>query len=83
MGHELAEAAFREGALLEPEKVFLREIKDRDTPWRVFFFPEHAERDVCLMNFREKVPEVFAIDFSEVHDFGFLYSVACGEEGGG
>ena len=62
MGHELAEPAFGEGSLLEPEQIFLGQIEDRDAAGRVFFFPEHPERHVGALDFHEEVAEVLAVD---------------------
>ena len=67
MSHELAKSAFGEFALLEPHEVFLRQIVDGHTPGRVFLLPEHSERHVGKVNFSEKVSEIFAVDFGEVH----------------
>lgn len=63
MGHELTEAAFGEGALLEPEEIFLWEIEDRDAVRGVFFLPEHPERHVGAVDFHQQVAEVLAVDF--------------------
>lgn len=62
MGHELTESAFGEGALFEPEEIFLGQIEDGDAVGRVFFFPEHSERHVGAVDFHEQVAEVLAVD---------------------
>lgn len=67
MGHELAEAAFGEGALLEPDEVFFWEVKDGDAGGGVVLFSEFAEGHVGLVDFCEEVAEVFAVDFGEFH----------------
>ena len=67
MSHEFSEAAFGEGALLEPNEVFLGEVIDWNSSRRVFFLAEHSEGHVGAVNFREQVAEVLAVDFCEVH----------------
>ena len=53
VGHEFTEATFRECALLEPEKVFFREVENRDSPGWVFFFAEHSEGHVGGVDFQQ------------------------------
>jgi hypothetical protein len=62
LGHEFAESASGEGALFEPEEVFLGEIVDGDAVRGVFFFPEHSERHVGAVDFHQQVAEVLAVD---------------------
>ncbi len=89
MGHELAEPAFGEGTLFEPEQIFFRQIEDGNSVGRVFFFSKHSERHVGAVDFHQQVAEVLAVDFGnfKFQSSGFKWEVeedrACGLDGVG
>lgn len=89
MGHELTKPAFWEGALFEPEQIFLGQIEDGDAVGWVFSLPKHPERHVGAVDFHEQVAEVLAVDLGnfKFQSSSFKWDVeedrTCGLEGVG
>ena len=69
LGHEFAEPAFRETALLEPGEVFFGKVHDRDAGGWIGLDAELAEGHPGLSDLCKQVAEILTVDFGEV---GFI-----------